>query len=103
MINDLMKKTLAGDKGAEGTLKTLLGMDDLNWEYFFTLYKSKLDSTIHEPVQIYEEGKDTRGKTIVYPTAIASPEMMKALPWRDLATLRSSPEKYAEEAKRANL
>ncbi len=80
-------------------------MDRLNQQYFNILlekYRAEEKGEIScKEMIIFEDSIETKGKEVVYPTAIASKEAMKELPhylYKDIKT-----ESYAKEAKSTSL
>lgn len=97
IINDAATDSLAPQKEAEAlvaTLKNDLDLDDLNFNYFFSLYRSfKRPNENKRPLRIYEkdekgEGKGHSQNTIVYPTAIAAKELLDKLPVAQYSKLK---------------
>ncbi|HLE00471.1 MAG TPA: hypothetical protein VJB59_09435, partial [Bdellovibrionota bacterium] len=94
------KAVLAGRKAQE-----LLGLDDTNWTYYSALYKrnaSRNDGAA-PVVRLFEEGIDTAGKTIVYPTSIAPAALLKHLRKHEYVNLAKKSEGYGSAAKNAAL
>ncbi len=82
-MNELAKIALAhGDdaRKAQGDLRAKLGLDELNFAYFFALYRMKKSGRALDRLAIFEEGRTRPGAATAFPTAIASPEMLKSLP-----------------------
>lgn len=105
-INQLMKTALGDDASAlqaRDQARRLLGLDELNWNYFFYLYHGKKGGKVAKALEIYEKDKATTGKLIAYPLSIAPEEMLKHLKLVDYAQLKYSPERYDETAKSAAL
>lgn len=88
-------------KEAKVALQTTLDLDDLNLEYFLALYRAFKEAKGTEALVLFEPGKEPPGKQTAYSTAVASPEMMKQLPYVDYVGLVSKG--YASRAREASL
>jgi hypothetical protein len=106
-INSLFQEALGTDKKAmhaRARLQKLLELDELNWNYFFYLYQSKVKGRAKQGIWIYEEGKVApEKKVIAYPVVTAPSEMKAHLKSVEYADLCSSPKRYAEAAQGAAL
>jgi hypothetical protein len=75
-LNQALERSLAGSSEERGRAKALLGLDDANWNYFYTLYrKKKTAQTEDSPMVLFEEGKNLSEKRVAYPTPEAPPEL----------------------------
>ena len=107
-INRLMKAAIgSGPRAitASRRAQDLLRLDDANWTYYFALYKrnaSRNDGAA-PVVQLFEEGIDTAGKTIVYPTSTAPAALLKHLRKHEYVNLAKKSEAYGSAAKNAAL
>lgn len=80
--------------------RELLGLDELNWNYFLHLYRRKESGAVAKPLRIHEPGGDPAGLRIAYPTAIAPRELLGQLPIVNYASLAEAPDRSREEAAR---
>ncbi len=82
----------AGPEGEEArhALQKLLGLDDLNFTYFYSLYRMKKNGKATEKVAIFEEGRPDDGSAVAFPTAIAPPDMMAHLPNISLSAVEAA-------------
>lgn len=76
--------------------RELLGLDELNWSYFFCLYREKIRGIAAKPLRIHEPGKDPTGQRIAFPTAIAPRELLAQLPSVNYDQLLSASEGASE-------
>lgn len=95
---------------ARDQAREILGLDELNWSYFFRLYEQyqrrnrlRAGEAPLKPLRIHEPGKDPKGRRIAYPTAIAPPDLLAHLPQVEYSELRVAPERYDEAARDAAL
>lgn len=105
-INQLMKTALGDDEPAQQAreqARRLLGLDELNWNYFFYLYQGRSGGSVARALQIYENDRVAPGKLIAYPISIAPPEMLKHLQMVDYTQLKYSLERFDDAAKNVAL
>ena len=92
-LNTLMQRAILAGPNSEAAreAQALLKLDSLNWEYFQILFKKFKRASPELPVKIYdpESPSQTESKTLqlVYPTANAPTEILKALAWVDYKNL----------------
>jgi hypothetical protein len=107
-LNDTLRASL-GDtppaSQARARAREMLELDELNWSYFFCLYQRRFGQAKGgaqaRPLQIHEPGRDPGDRSVVYPTAIAPPEMLRHLrrvEYREIARPEAG---HAEVAKGA--
>ncbi len=101
-INVLMKKALGSDSSARESRKEarlLLGLDELNWDYYFYLFRGRTGDHKPKLLHIYEIEKAAVGRVTAYPISIAPHELLRFLKMVDYAQLKYSPERYDATAK----
>lgn len=91
ILNELtLNSQMSGEKRANlaQALKGWMKLDDLNFTYFLALYgKYKRPQKSEKPLAICEGQKLNGDYSYIYPTAIASDELMQALPYQNYADL----------------
>ncbi|MBS1960944.1 MAG: UTP--glucose-1-phosphate uridylyltransferase [Bdellovibrionales bacterium] len=90
---------------AQTGIRQLLGLDDANWNYFWSLYakEKKGASGPKTFLEIFQDAGNRAGAAIAYPTAIAPPEMMKHLPHVEYSDLAKHGAEYEAAAKESVL
>ena len=103
VMNSLAQQALANEDGSSALrhqFQQLLDLDDLNFGYFFSLYKKKMTPRLREELVLHDVGSKAQpGQTVAYSTATAPRPLMSYLPHVQYRELVSSPKKYGDEAK----
>ncbi|MCO5143357.1 MAG: UTP--glucose-1-phosphate uridylyltransferase [Oligoflexia bacterium] len=86
-------------KYIKNKIRKALGVDEVNLEYFLSLYEKKINPKAKETIYISSEGKIPDNSTVVFPTAIASKELMSHLPYVGYSDLQKNAEMYQQSAK----
>jgi hypothetical protein len=105
-VNHLMKTALGSDTQAlkaREKVRQLLGLDELNWNYYFYLFQGRAGERKSKPLHIFDEKRQQEGTLIAYPVSIAPPQLLQHLKMVEYAQLKYSPERYDETAKQAAL
>lgn len=105
-IDALLREAMGTDQNAMSArvaAQKALGLDDLNWNYFFSLYRNKMSGKSKRPIWIYEQGNRSEGGLIAYPVTMAPPQMLKFLRKVEYTDLKESTEPYDQIAKNSVL
>ncbi len=85
------------DKEFASRFPEVLNLDELNWNYFVTLHRSR-KSKQKSPFIYQKEQKTNDGQLVAYPTAIAPLELLKVLPVVEYKDLLKEKSKYEASA-----